>query len=47
MVITALKQRWGGELKIPDRLPEFDPNRAYPEPLPPDKYPKFTMAVAG
>jgi glycosyltransferase involved in cell wall biosynthesis len=46
MVITALKRRWRGGLEMPERLPEFDPNTAYPEPVPPHQLPKFTMVAA-
>ncbi len=45
MVMTALKWRWQGELALPDRLPEFDSNMAYPESLPPDQRHKFEMAA--
>lgn len=43
MVMRALKRRWKGDLFIPDQLPSFDPNAAYPEGLLPHQYPKFAM----
>lgn len=46
MVITALKRRWKGKLEVPDRLPEFDPNTAYPEPMLPHQLPPFKMVSA-
>jgi glycosyltransferase involved in cell wall biosynthesis len=45
MVITALKQRWKGDFKVPDGLPAFDPNTAYPAGLPPDKRRRFEMVT--
>ena len=46
MIITALKRRWKGELEMPEHLPAFDPNTAYPEPVPPHKVPPFRMIAA-